>query len=200
MLAVRGATARILFSTVHPGPLVEGLQAQRRWPVIAAFLRAYDVSLARNRGHWDFSLPAVSPHGQAVYFAANLGKGHQQSRNNSTFLVFKANTRDGKLIDLEKFGGQYGKAPTLRVSPDGRRLLVVQAESPSAPQQPVRVTTLDPVTQTGRELTATDLRREEMHSLNGFCWLADGRHVAYSVEYHRSEDALRGGPTAEPQN
>ncbi|SMB96925.1 TolB family protein [Deinococcus hopiensis] len=191
--AVNGAGERAIFTTGRPQVLLDALGAQRRWPQVASFLRGYNPALARDRGNWRFSLPAVSPDGQAVYFAANLGQGDEDLRNNFTFFVFRFGLRSGGLLALGKFGGHYGETPTLRVSPDGRTLLFVQEAYESAPQQPVTVTALNLATQTARDLTATDRGRGDLNRLDGFCWLPDSRHVAYSVASYRSEDAFREG-------
>ena len=190
VVAAGGARERAIFTTGRHQALLEALRAQRRWPEVASFLQRYDPVQARDRRNWRFSLPAVSPDGQAVYFAANLGQGDEDLRNNFTFFVFRFDLGSGGLLALGKFGGHYGETPTLRVSPDGRRLLFVQQEYASAPQQPVTVTALDLVTQTARDLTATDGGQGDLNWLDGFCWLADSRYVAYSIASYRSEDAF----------
>ncbi|MFC4456366.1 hypothetical protein [Deinococcus sonorensis] len=196
---VSGTPERAIFTTGRPGALMDALRAQRRWPEVASFLQGYDPAQTRDRQNWRFSAPAVSPDGQAVYFAANLGQGDQDLHNNFTFFVFRFALRSGGLLALGRFGGQYGETPVLRVSPDGRRLLFVQEEYESAPQQPVTVKALDLVTQTARDLTATDGGRGDLNRLDGFCWLADSRHVAYSVASYRTEDAFDEGFELLPQ-
>ncbi|MFC4640214.1 TolB family protein [Deinococcus hohokamensis] len=196
--ALGSAEARVAFTPGRPATLLAAVRRLRAAEGNAA-LRSYDPVLARDARNWAWSVPAVSPDGQAVYFAANLGQGDADLHNNFDFLLFRLAPRDGGLLALGKVGTQYGARPELRVSPDGRRLLLVQTLFVSAARQPVTVTAVDLATQTTRDLTSTDVKGGDLNTLQGYCWLADGRHVAYSVAYFRGEDLVGDRPDEEPR-
>jgi hypothetical protein len=178
-----------VFTTGRPEPLLAALRAQAGLPGVRDFL-ASGADLRRDRGNWATSEPAVSPDGEAVYFASNVGIGMGASGNTS-FVVFKADTARTRVIALGKLGPIDGRVPKLAVSPDGRRLLVATSRHSSAVENPVYLYAVDLVTQKATELVMSDPRARGRTSLvDGFCWLPDSRFVAVSAAYYTTYDAI----------
>jgi hypothetical protein len=185
---------RYLITTGAPTALFNAMRAQASHKGVRELLASNSPDLYSNSRNWLLSEPALSPDGEALYFATNAGSGMGAS-GNTDFLIVKADTEDERLLVLGKLGTFFGRWPRLQVSPDGRKLLVSTSYHSSAVENPALAYAVDLVTQKSVELLRNDPTVKDLASLSGGeCWLADSKAVALSAAYYRVPGAADGLP------
>jgi len=182
-----------VFSTLQAQLLVSALNEQRGHESVARFLERVNPAAWGSPTAWVLGAPAVSPDGQAVYFATNLGTGQGPSGNTAS-LVFRFGVADGHTTALGRLGPILGRRPEIRVSPDGTRLLVVTSAHSSAIDNSVYAYAVELATERSVELAMEgEAARGRANLVSGFCWLADSRSVALSATYYTVQDIVRAG-------
>jgi WD40-like Beta Propeller Repeat len=146
-----------------------------------------ELELAKEPRNWWIGDPAVSPDGEAVYFALNGGNSGGAAGNTQSVL-FKLDSRTDRVTPLKRLPIFEGRLPSFHVSPDGKKLLARGSFHVSAAENPsfVEVVNLETakVTSLAWETFAPSQRGRLTSLVQNVCWLRDSRTVAISgAEY-----------------
>lgn len=118
------------------------------WQKLSKKVLESDPSMANDPQNWWVSGLAISPDGEALYFALNGGNGGGAA-GNTQYAYYKWNTKTDRATLLERLssskgdGNLDGRLPELWVSPDGKKILSLGSVHSSAAENPAFVDVLD---------------------------------------------------------
>ena len=182
---------RVIFSQKKPQVLFNALKNGKNQKKLRDLTRKINPQVWKSGDNWAISTPAISPDGSRLYFASNAGTGNGGSAT-STWAIFAANLKSGRIAVLSEVGTQFGRIPeTLEVSPDGQRLLSI-ATSPLSPlDNAASARVIDLPTQKSREiLMNVPGSKGKSNITNGACWSPDGKYVALSAYFYDLKTAM----------
>lgn len=176
---------RVIFSPKQPQALFNAIKSGKNQKKLRDFADMIDPQLWKSDTNWAVSTPALAPDGSRLYFASNAGTG-QGAAGNSTWAIFAADLKTGKIAILSTLGPQFGRMPdSFKVSPDGKRLLAVVSVHSSAVDNPCYALVVDLLTQKSREILANvPESKGKSNMTNGACWSPDGKYVAISAYFY----------------
>jgi dipeptidyl aminopeptidase/acylaminoacyl peptidase len=192
--------AEIVTSNDERAAVLAAVRTARR-PAGLSRLRAALKEASGSGQTWAVSPPAVSPDGQAVYFACNAGAPMGAS-GGTTYAFFVRNVATGKVAALSGLGDfESLRMPEVcRVSPDGKRLLFVSTAHGSAIQNTRHLYLVDLPTQRSREVLARGYTEWDSNLIDGEpCWSADGRYVAADVFSYRIDSETNAFRVRKPE-
>lgn len=144
-----------------------------------------DRALAKQATNWWIGEPAVSPDGEAVYFALNGGQSGGAAGNTESML-FKFEAKTDRIVALRKLGKFEGRIPSFQVSPDGKKLLARGSFHVSAAENPAFLEVVNLVTSqrdgvNWEKFAPQNTFKQTANLIQGQCWLRDSRTVAVSA-------------------
>ena len=190
---------RDLFSIGRPEALLASLKSVRHPRRMTDLTGAVDRELWSDAGNWQFSLPALMPDGQRLFFATNAGTG-AGAAGNCGWCLFAVDTANGKPAPLSGLGALYGRVPHwLSVSPDGRYLAFLDSLHDSALRNPVGLHLTELLTQSDRELLWAGHDAEKDACVGDeACWSPDSRYIAVSVAWYNPDELVKAEATEVP--
>jgi Tol biopolymer transport system component len=189
---VNSGRERVIFSRKKPQVLFSALRNGKNPKKITDIIEGLDPAMWKEAINWAISAPALSPDGSRLYFCSNAGSG-QGAAGNSSWAIFAADLKSGKIAVLSKVGAQFGRMPeTFEVSPDGKRLLALVSVHSSAIDNPSCALVVDLPTQNSRELLGKVAPKSADSNLTwGACWSPDSRYVALAAYFYKTSDVLK---------
>jgi hypothetical protein len=144
-----------------------------------------DVEMAKRTTNWWIGDPAVSPDGEAVYFALNGGQSGGAAGNTEA-LLFKFESKTDRVVALRKLGKFEGRLPSFQVSPDGKKLLARGSFHVSAAENPafLEIVNLETSQRVGvdwEKFAPRNNFKQATNLIQGQCWLRDSRTVAVAA-------------------
>lgn len=157
----------------------------------------HQVDPAPDATQWLAGPPALSPDGEALYWTTNLGGGYGAA-GNTEWLIMKTDVASGRTIALARKGTEFGRMPSLRVSPDGRKLLATWSIHSSAVENPTANDVIDLASQKVVHLSNRGAKPNYVNIQDGECWAADSLHMAYSGFYY-DPNTIEPGTDPKPE-
>lgn len=179
----RNKRSKIVFSSQKPQALFNLIRRAKLGPLLDCDNFA-GRPLSTPSEYWGFGPAAVAPDGKSVYFATNAGAVLSGAGGNTTFCLVKADVTSGKLSLPTHFVWEGARLPySTRVSPDGRRILLVVASHSSAVDNSSQAYSLDLKTRKMTRLLTGNLApsNTQANLMGGDCWSPDSRFVALSI-------------------
>ncbi len=131
-------TARVIFDPKQP----------KFWIQLSKKVLESEPTMANDPQNWWISSLAMSPDGEALYFALNGGNSGGAA-GNTQYAYYTWNTKTDTATLLERLSGSKGEGnlngrlPNLWVSPDGKKMLSLGSVHSSAAENPAFVDVLD---------------------------------------------------------
>ena len=166
--------------------LLAALRSARR-PERLKQLRAALMVEKSSAQAWAVSPPALAPDGEALYFACNAG-APMAAPGDTSYCFFVQDVAHRKLTALSGLGdfASLQLPEVCRISPDGKRLLFVNAAYESALRNTQMLHLVDLETQRPRELLSRGYTDNDSNLTKGPpCWSPDSRYVAADVCSYR---------------
>ena len=181
---------RILFSVNKPQPLFAAIKRAKYPKKISEVINGQSDDLWQKPINWQITAPAIAPDGSRAYFASNAGTGYGAA-GNGTLGLFSYNLKTGVLSIMSKVGTQFGRPPELRLSPDGKRLLIVSSVHSSAIDNSSYALVIDLLTQNTRELLyQMPGAKNKANIFGGAAWSPDSKYLAISSNFYDSEKMM----------
>jgi len=132
ILNVAGGKSKSARAAFNPNNLTASLNVTQK-------TLGVDADMYKDVGNWWTGDPAVSPDGQAIYFSSN-GGGSGGAAGNTQYALFKIDSATDRIVALpqpkQAEGELLGRLPSIRVSPDGKKLLLWGSVHSSAAENP----------------------------------------------------------------